>query len=167
MPEYDQMLGIVLMLADRLEELEAEIEEMQSGPIEERPEEGGESAGYPTLFDLYDVTAPAGDTNTVKVRGHAKFFAIATQWIAETAGNDEFDAAIEITEESYIYLEFVRNEYGNTVALKHAAALPAMNDSTQVYPLWYLPWDDTEDAERIDTANILDLRHAIHITTFA
>jgi len=117
-------------------------------------------AGYPRIFDLYDVTL-----TTVTVRGSSddKLVCVAGTWVAVSGGTHELDAAITISASAYLYITVKRVPDGtDTAKLESKATLDPGDEDEENYPLWYIPFA----AGQITTSGILDMRGAIKITTF-
>jgi hypothetical protein len=112
------------------------------------------------LFDLYDIT-----TTKVKVRGETYALYNAGVALSIGAGSAGYglDADITISNNTYVYIKLDRSTPAATLEVASGASptVPGGDDTTEYYPLWYIAWDSTNSV--IDRANIVDLRHAIHM----
>lgn len=89
-----------------------------------------------SLFDLYDKTE-----TTAKVRGNAYAFCNAGVFSNISAGTATIDSNITFSANTYIYIKFDRAT--PAVTLEVGASIPAGDDDTEYYPLWYVPWNST------------------------
>lgn len=110
------------------------------------------------IFDIYDLDNSNAE---LKVRGHGdnEVIPIAGAWKEVIAGTATLDTAIEITDDSYIYLKV--NRTGATVSLEVESGATkgkpiSGGDTYEVSLLWWVPW--LSGAGEIDWSNIEDCR---------
>jgi len=132
---------------------------------------GAESGdtGYDAPFDLANVST---DTFSVKDNGALSgglwIAGVKKTAIAESATmvwdgtNNEWDATA-ISANSWAILTI--DKTAATAEISVVSTLSDGDDHTEIWPLWYVPWDGT--GSKIDSANIIDLRDAIHVMGFA
>ncbi len=123
--------------------------------------------GYNQPFDLDNVAASA-KTFSVKDNGALSgglwIYGVKKTAIADGAGmtwdatDEEWDATA-ISANSWVILTIETLTATATISVE--TTLSDGDSDTEIWPLWYIPYDGT--GAKIDVANIIDLRNAIHV----
>jgi len=127
---------------------------------------------WPRFFDLRSVasnsyTIRAFKSDFAAFEGMAWFRGVWKDITAGAgltlAGGDWESGTLTDNTKQYVYLDCDRTQVGATspYTIKVAAALPNGDDDTEIFPLWYLPWDAVVSG--IDFSQIMDMRDSVRL----
>lgn len=124
---------------------------------------------YDEPFDLDNL---ATDTFSIKenkaLSGGLWIYGVKITSISDGAGmtwdaaNSEWDASA-VSADAYVILTLETLTPGATISV--SATLADGDEDTQIWPLWFLPWDGSNS--RIDSTGIIDLRGAVKLPGFS
>lgn len=122
------------------------------------------------IWDLLDLTITGfsiyggqGERKGVQIAGHYR--------VVFTSDFNDYDYSTKrwttgtVDDDSFQFVFVTLERSGPSPVLSAAPALPDSDDDTEIWPLWYLPWDAVNN--QIDIFNREDLRDSIHLTAMA
>lgn len=129
-------------------------------PYERQADDVVATSRYTELFDIFDIDI---DNRTFKIVTNQYCTYIAGSNVALTASDpmlaDEYGSdfvSCTIGATGYVYVMLDRG--GNNSYIHFATSIPAPTDSTEIFPLWYIPVVST----KIVASGIIDMRGSLH-----
>ena len=156
-PEDARLTQLEMLLMQYYAELEALRDDVWRENAFVKGEEGTDP--YSALFDIYDVDS---DARTFSIRGHSAYeVAVAGNWenidtlSGFTADGVNFDASALASGDAthYVFLIVQRTDAGATVTLKVNTTVDALDDDTEIFPLWQLAVADEALSVTMDLRN--------------